>query len=78
MSRAVRAARRVHASALMSELPPGDVSEILAALRPALVRIRRGEWRLQVDGAASPHDSDLARMVPVRFLELCDLLDGGR
>lgn len=77
MSREARAARRLQASAAMlAEIPPADISDTLAVLRPSLARIRRGEWRLEVAGPASPHDRDVARMLPLRLLELCDLLDG--
>jgi hypothetical protein len=61
-----------------AELVPVDILDAVCNLQPALDRLRRGEWEIQVTGASSPSDRDCARLFPVHLLDLADALDARR
>lgn len=52
-----------------------DVTETLAALRPQLARLRRGEWRLIIVGPATTRERDEAALLSARILDLADAVD---
>ena len=59
-------------------LPTADPLEVVAGLRPALERLRTGQWQLMVVGCASARERDEASMLQCRLLDLADALEGRR
>ena len=56
-----------------------DLADTVAALRPQLERLRRGEWRLLIMGPATSRERDEAALLSARLMDLADaVVEGSR
>ena len=75
----MRTVARRAVRSLLLELPqPSDPAEAIAAIRPLLERVRRGDWTLEVKGPASTRERDEAGFFSARLLDLADALKARR
>jgi len=77
-ARAIRQLETDARERLPVEPMPIDVVDAVADLQPLLDRVRRGEWRVTIDGPQSPRERDAAALLTVRLMDLAEVLEARR
>ena len=78
-TRDAREIRHVQArSPIEPSLWPAELADAMADLRPAVERLRRGEWRLLIMGPCSSRERDEAVLLSARLVEIAEAVGAGR
>jgi 3-deoxy-D-arabino-heptulosonate 7-phosphate (DAHP) synthase len=78
-TRDARAIRHIQAQGPVEQsLLPPDLAAAVADLKPAVERLRRGEWRLLILGPCSSRERDEAALLSARLMEIAEVVGAGR